>query len=116
LTQDDSAELLPDTTKDQKIFYAAYSPLAGGFLTGKYRLGQIPESGSRLDLFPEPYRRFLNQETFQRIEQLAQKARSSGRSMAQESLHFVLNVPGIDAAIIAPRKREHFENLGFNLS
>src|SRR5918999_5184594 len=39
----------------EALAYTPYSPLAGGWLTGKYRRGEEPPSGSRMSLRPEPY-------------------------------------------------------------
>jgi aryl-alcohol dehydrogenase-like predicted oxidoreductase len=44
--------------------YTAFSPLAGGMLTGKYRFGEEPPSGSRLAKAPEACAAYLNEDSF----------------------------------------------------
>jgi aryl-alcohol dehydrogenase-like predicted oxidoreductase len=50
--------------RDQNLGYTPFSPLAGGWLTGKYRAGEPYPAGSRMTLRPEPYAGFLNEKTF----------------------------------------------------
>src|SRR6185436_15857887 len=48
--------------------YTPYSPLAGGWLTGKYRRGEAPPEGSRMTLRPDPYLHFQNDRVFDGLE------------------------------------------------
>jgi aryl-alcohol dehydrogenase-like predicted oxidoreductase len=93
--------------------YTAFSPLAGGFLSGKYRLGEEPPTGSRLAQAPEACAGYLNEKSFAAIEQLRQSADAQQETMANAALRFVLDTPGLDGLIIAPRRVEHFANMGF---
>ncbi|MGN6848175.1 MAG: aldo/keto reductase, partial [Sphingomicrobium sp.] len=93
--------------------YTAFSPLAGGLLTGKYRFGEEPPSGSRLAHAREIYSGYLNAKSFAAIEQLRQSAEAREQSMAEGALRFVLDTPGVDGLIIAPRTIEQFAGLGF---
>ena len=52
-----------------------FSPLAGGWLTGKYRRGEPFPAGSRMTQRPGPYTAFVNDRTFDRLERLAEIAR-----------------------------------------
>jgi aryl-alcohol dehydrogenase-like predicted oxidoreductase len=54
LVRKDEEEVFPACV-DQGIAYSAFSPLAGGWLTGKYRRDQPFESGSRMTIRPDPY-------------------------------------------------------------
>ncbi|HEX4736045.1 MAG TPA: aldo/keto reductase [Allosphingosinicella sp.] len=92
--------------------YTAFSPLAGGMLTGKYRLGEQPPSGSRLAEAPEACAAYLNEHSFDAIERLKRSADARGETMASAALRFVLDTPGVDGLIIAPRRVEHFAGLG----
>jgi aryl-alcohol dehydrogenase-like predicted oxidoreductase len=92
--------------------YTAFSPLAGGLLTGKYRFGEAPPSGSRLDQAPEACTAYLNAESFEAIERLRRSADARGETMAGAALRFVLDTPGVDSLLIAPRRGEHFASLG----
>jgi aryl-alcohol dehydrogenase-like predicted oxidoreductase len=92
--------------------YTAFSPLAGGMLTGKYRLGEAPPAGSRLAEAPEACAAYLSEESFAAIERLKRSADARGETMAGAALRFVLDTPGVDGLLIAPRRVEHFASLG----
>jgi aryl-alcohol dehydrogenase-like predicted oxidoreductase len=92
--------------------YTAFSPLAGGMLTGKYRFGEAPPSGSRLAQAPEACAAYVNADSFKTIERLRRSADARGETMASAALRFVLDTPGLDGLIIAPRRVEHFASFG----
>jgi aryl-alcohol dehydrogenase-like predicted oxidoreductase len=86
------------------IGFAAYSPLAGGWLSGKYRAGQPFPAGSRMTLRPEPYRQWDNGATFKAIEVLEGVASARGTSLAALSLAWVLTDPNVSAIVVGPRR------------
>ena len=91
------------------IGFMAFSPLAGGWLTGKYRhAGQYP-SGSRMTLRPEPYRSFERDEVYRALETLSDRARSRDVAVSTLALAWVLHQPRVDAAVIGPRTPAHLE-------
>ena len=92
--------------------YTAFSPLAGGLLTGKYRFGEEPPPGSRLAHASEIYADYLNEESFAAIERLRRSAEERQETMAEAALRFVLDTPGVDGLIIAPRRVDHFASYG----
>ena len=92
--------------------YTAYSPLAGGLLTGKYRLGEAPPPGSRLVHASDIYSGYLNEESFAAIDRLKKSAEERQLTIGEAALRFVLDTPGVDGLIIAPRRTEHLTNLG----
>jgi aryl-alcohol dehydrogenase-like predicted oxidoreductase len=92
--------------------YTAFSPLAGGLLTGKYRFGEAPPSGSRLAQAPEACAAYLNEESLNAIERLKRSADARGETMASAALRFVLDTPGVDGLLIAPRRVDHFASYG----
>jgi aryl-alcohol dehydrogenase-like predicted oxidoreductase len=96
--------------------YTAFSPLAGGFLTGKYRPGEAPPAGSRLAHAPEVCAGYSSAESFAAIERLRRSAAERGGTMAAAALRFVLDTPGLDGLIIAPRRIDHFASSGFEPS
>ena len=112
LAATDAQALLPYCA-EHGLRYTAFSPLAGGFLSGKYRMGEKPPSGSRLAQAPEVCAGYSNERSFEAIEQLRISADARHETMAEAALHFVLETPGIDALIIAPRRIQHFTSLGF---
>jgi aryl-alcohol dehydrogenase-like predicted oxidoreductase len=108
----DAADLIPYCA-EHGLRYTAFSPLAGGFLTGKYSPGQQPPPGSRFAHAPEFGAAYSSEESFAAIERLGQTAEARGQTLAEAALRFVLDTPGLDSLIIAPRRPEHFASLGF---
>jgi aryl-alcohol dehydrogenase-like predicted oxidoreductase len=111
LASADASELIPYCA-EHGLRYTAFSPLAGGFLTGKYRFGEEPPPGSRFAYAPEVCGAYLNERAFASIERLRARASARQETMAEAALRFVLETPGLDSLIIAPRRPEHFEGLG----
>lgn len=107
------AELLIPYCAANGFRYTAFSPLAGGFLTGKYRFGEEPPSESRFAHAPEVCAGYSNEQAFVAIEGLRQSAESRQEAMAEAALRFVLDTPGVDGLIVAPRRIEHFAAMGF---
>jgi aryl-alcohol dehydrogenase-like predicted oxidoreductase len=97
---------------EHRLRYIAFSPLAGGLLSGKYRFGEEPPAGSRLAHAPDIYEAYLNAESFAAIDQLRRSADDRNETVANAALRFVLDTPGVDGLLIAPRRIEHFESLG----
>ncbi|MFC7323957.1 aldo/keto reductase [Halorubrum rutilum] len=88
-----------------------WSPLAGGFLTGKYSRDQQPESG-RAATDDYTARRFT-EENWAVLEAVRDIADAKGATPAQVSLAWLLHKEVVDAPIIGPRKAEHLEeNVG----
>jgi aryl-alcohol dehydrogenase-like predicted oxidoreductase len=90
----------------QGIGFTAYSPLAGGWLTGKYRAGRPYPDGSRMTLRPDPYRDLEQPATFGALEGLQRAAAERGVSLATLGLAWVLTDPGVTALIVGPRRPE----------
>jgi aryl-alcohol dehydrogenase-like predicted oxidoreductase len=93
----------------------AWSPLAGGWLTGKYRRGEEPPAGSRAarGRIPDRFQfdRPENQLKFDAVEQLSKVASDSGRSLTHLSVAWVLSHPAVTAAIIGPRTPDQLADL-----
>src|SRR3954447_9806473 len=67
--------------EDQSVGFTAFSPLAGGWLTGKYRsAGAYPE-GSRMTLRPEPYQHLVSETIFRGLSAFADESRVRGVDM-----------------------------------
>lgn len=107
----DREELIPYCA-EHGLRYTAFSPLAGGLLSGKYRFGEEPPAGTRLAHARDMYSGYLNQESFAAIERLRLSGEQRQETTATAALRFVLDTPGVDGLIIAPRKIEHFVSLG----
>lgn len=101
-------ELLP-LCADAGVGFTAYSPLAGGWLTGKYRRDDPYPEGSRMTLRPEPYRHLETSAIFTGLDALAAEARARGVTAGTLALAWVLARPRVDAAIIGARKAAHLD-------
>lgn len=107
LDRRDETEMLP-LCRHHGLGYTPFSPLAGGLLTGKYRLGGEYPPGSRMTLRPEPYLRHWNEATFAALEALAQEAAQREVTIAGLALAWVMSSPDVTAPIVGPRRPEHF--------
>jgi aryl-alcohol dehydrogenase-like predicted oxidoreductase len=89
-----------------------WSPLAGGWLTGRYRLGQDVPDTHRAQRIPGRYDMSLpgNQRKLEAADALAQVADEAGISMIDMALAFVIRHPAVTAAIIGPRTIEQLES------
>jgi aryl-alcohol dehydrogenase-like predicted oxidoreductase len=88
-----------------------WSPLAGGWLSGKYRKGQeLPTSG-RAARVPQRFDLSLpgNQRKLDVVEELADVASEAGLSLIGLAIGFVLSHPAVTSAIIGPRTMEQFK-------
>src|SRR6266571_7950633 len=94
---------------DQGVGFTAFSPLAGGWLTGKYQAGRPYPTGSRMTLRPEPYAHLLKDATYRGLAALADEARDRGVETSALALAWVLHHPLMTAAIIGPRRPEHLD-------
>jgi len=112
LASGDAEDVIPYCA-DQELRYTAFSTLAGGILTGKYRFGEAPAAGSRLSHAAGFYDDYLTEDSFAKIDQLRQNGDANGETMAATALRFVLDTQGLDGLIIAPRRIEHFDSYGF---
>jgi len=91
------------------VCYTPFSPLAGGLLSGKYRSGEPPPPGSRLDTRPGPYRHLLGDETFARLDRFMDEAARRGVSPTTLAIAWLLAQPAVTAVVIGPRRIEQLE-------
>jgi aryl-alcohol dehydrogenase-like predicted oxidoreductase len=103
-------DVLP-TTLRYGMGTLVYSPLSGGWLTGRWRKGAAgtPASANR------PKARFdmdspANQRKLDVVEDLALLAEDAGITLIEMAIAFVLNHPGVTSAIVGPRTMEQLES------
>jgi aryl-alcohol dehydrogenase-like predicted oxidoreductase len=101
------ADVLPLAAKE-RMAVTPFSPTSGGLLTGKYRLGERPPPGSRVDLRPQPYQHLMTKRTFEAIGALRVAAAERGLDMGTLALAWVLSHPAVTSALIGPRTVEQF--------
>ena len=105
------ADVLP-TCRRHGIGVIPWSPLAGGWLSGKWRTGaDVPES-TRAQRIPARYDLSdpANQRKLDAADALGRLADEAGMSLIQMALAFVINHPAVTAAIIGPRTLEQLES------
>jgi aryl-alcohol dehydrogenase-like predicted oxidoreductase len=89
-----------------------WSPLAGGWLSGRYRKDAENPTSQRADRIPGRYDLSLpgNQRKLEAADALARLAEEAGMSLIELALAFVIRHPAVTAAIIGPRTMEHLES------
>jgi aryl-alcohol dehydrogenase-like predicted oxidoreductase len=102
------ADLLPLCTAEN-IGVISYSPLAAGFLTGKYRQGASIPSGTRFDVIPGHQSIYFTEHGYQVLEKLDAASRTTGKSHLQLALSWVLNQPGITSVLIGARNKDQID-------
>ncbi len=109
LLDDGDAETVFPVCREHGLAYEAYGPLAGGWLTGKYRRGDTYPEGSRMTQRPESYLRYATDGTFDALEAFEREALGRGVSMAGLALAWLLATPQISAVVVGPTRVEHLE-------
>jgi aryl-alcohol dehydrogenase-like predicted oxidoreductase len=94
---------------ERGIDYTPFSPLAGGWLTAKYKRDQPPPEGSRMTMRPGPYEHLSSDETFAALDRFSELARERGVDAATLALAWLLARPWVTAIVIGPRRPEHLE-------
>jgi aryl-alcohol dehydrogenase-like predicted oxidoreductase len=89
--------------------FTPFSPLAGGWLTGKYGRGRPYPEGSRMTLRPEPYRDLDNEAVYRGLERLAAAATERGVDTATVAFAWLFSNPDVTAVVVGPRRPEHLE-------
>jgi aryl-alcohol dehydrogenase-like predicted oxidoreductase len=108
LERGDESALLPLCARSG-VGYIVFSPLCGGWLTGKYRRGAAYPFGSRMTQRPEPYMELATDATFDRLEWLQRLSDERGTSMAGTSLAWLLADERITQVVIGPGRPAHLE-------
>ncbi len=101
---------ITDASAEYGLGLIPWSPLAGGWLTGKYSRDHLPEGESRLGEKPdrgmEGYERRNTEETWRVLAAVAEVADGSGLTMAQVALAWLADRPGVTAPILGNRSVE----------
>jgi aryl-alcohol dehydrogenase-like predicted oxidoreductase len=102
------ADLLP-LCSNQGTGVVTYSPLAAGFLTGKYRRGQEVPRGTRFDVIPGHQPIYFTDHGYAIMERLHALAHNLGQSMVQLALAWTLAQPGITSVLVGARNPDQVD-------
>jgi 1-deoxyxylulose-5-phosphate synthase len=100
LDRDAERDVLP-LCREHGLGFTPFSPLAGGWLTGKYRRDAPPPAGSRMTLRPDPYEHLKTDAVYDLIEDL--EARGDPATLAYA---WLLAQPDVTAVVVGPRRPE----------
>ena len=106
LARQDEPDVLP-LCAERGVAYLAFGPLAGGWLTGKYRRGVPYPAGSRMTQRPEPYQAFVTGLTFDALDRLQAIAARRGTSLAGLALGWLLADDRVAQVVVGPGRPEH---------
>lgn len=104
-----------EVTLMEQVGVLAYSPLAGGRLTGKY-LNDARPDGARYSMWPGPHERYHNDRVNHAIYQYAKLAEKYNLSLSDMSYAFVMGRPYISSVIIGCSNLMHVKNALSSLS
>ena len=105
------ADVLP-TCLRHRMGVMSYSPLTGGWLSGRWRKDSGQQASSRAGRLPERFdlANPFNQRKLDAVEELARLADDAGITLIQLAIAFVLNHPAITSALIGPRTMAQLES------
>jgi aryl-alcohol dehydrogenase-like predicted oxidoreductase len=105
--RDIETELVPACI-DQGVGIMAWGPLAGGFLTGKYRRGRPWPGGTRI-ASPSDHLPFDEDRGYRIVDELDRISRAHGSTCALVALAYILRKPGVSSVIVGARTIEQLE-------
>ena len=103
------ADLLP-VCQRYGVGVISWSPLGGGWLSGRYRRGVEVPASRRATRLPERYELAQNENKLNAVHRLGDLADRIGVSLIHLALAFILGHPAITSAIIGTRTMHHLES------
>ncbi len=106
------SEELPLCAREQ-VAVTSYSPLAAGFMSGKYTFTEDRHSfpkGTRFDISPGHADIYFNDHNFRMLDLLRAKADELGVPMVRLAMAWVMANPAVTAVLVGARKFEHIDN------
>jgi aryl-alcohol dehydrogenase-like predicted oxidoreductase len=94
---------------ERGIAYTPFSPLAGGWLTGKYKRDEAPPEGSRMTMRPGPYEHLRDEKTFRGLDRFGELAQRQGIDSATLAIAWLLAQPWVTALVVGPRTPTQLE-------
>jgi aryl-alcohol dehydrogenase-like predicted oxidoreductase len=112
IVRDIEHEVLP-ASREEGLGVIPWSPLAGGFLTGRYSREDAPPVNTRMASWGDTWKRHTTPEKFDIVDRVREIANSRGKEPAQIALSWVKDRPGVTSPILGARNVEQLEkNLG----
>jgi aryl-alcohol dehydrogenase-like predicted oxidoreductase len=108
LRRESERDVLPLCAREG-LGFTPFSPLCGGWLTGKYSRSQAFPDDSRMALRGEPYSDLVNERTFQGLERFQAAALERGVEPAELAIAWVLSHPQVTSVIVGPRRPEQLD-------
>jgi aryl-alcohol dehydrogenase-like predicted oxidoreductase len=108
LERDSEDEVLPYCA-EHGLAFTVFGPLAGGWLTGKYRRDQPPPPGSRMTQRPEGYAQFERDEVYDGLERFEAAARGRGVDMPTLAFAWLFSNSEVTAVVTGPRGPDHLD-------
>jgi len=105
IARDLEYELVP-LSLDQKLGVLPWSPLGGGFLTGKYRRGKPRPQGARRTDPTSQFLQFDEERGFDLVDELERIARNHQATVTQAALNYLLRKPGVTSVIFGAKTKE----------
>jgi aryl-alcohol dehydrogenase-like predicted oxidoreductase len=106
-------EVLP-VCREEGLGVIPWSPLGGGFLTGKYRRGEMPPQDSRIagatDDMEEAWARRATERNWRTLDVIDEISEETGKSYAQISLNWLLRQGDVTAPVIGARRLDQLED------
>ena len=90
--------------------FTPFSPLAGGWLTGKYKRGEAYPPDSRMALRPDPEREREQDATFDALDTFIAEAERRGTEPSTLAIAWLLAQPDVTAVVVGPRRPEHLRS------
>jgi aryl-alcohol dehydrogenase-like predicted oxidoreductase len=108
LDREAEREVLP-LCAEHGLGFTPFGPLAGGWLTGKYRRGAEPPPGSRMTLRPEPYEHLRDDSVYDALEALARLAAEQNTTPAALAIGWLLADERVTGVVVGPRRPAQLE-------
>lgn len=109
ISRDVEYELIP-LCLDQKLAFTPWSPLGGGFLTGKYRKDQPMPEGARRTNEQQNFIQIDPDKGYAIVDELEKIAQKHNATISQAALNYLLRKPGVTSVLIGATKPHQLED------
>jgi aryl-alcohol dehydrogenase-like predicted oxidoreductase len=108
IVRDIEHEVLP-VSRQEGLGVIPWSPLAGGFLSGKYSREDAPPENTRMASWSDTWERHATPEKFDIVDRVSEIAKSHGKEPAQVALSWLKDRPGVTSPIFGARNIEQLD-------